>query len=474
MTKEYNELEHNPKTAWEIYSSDAHQEAMHKLADRYMRFISHCKTEWETVAEVENMLRTAGFGDDPASGMLVRSFKGKTLFAARRGRRPLAEGLRLIASHGDTPRVDFKQHPLYEDAAVAQAKTHYYGGLRKHQWFSLPLALHGHVVKESGESVSVVLGEQADDPVFAIADLLPHLAQKQATQKLSEAFSAEKMNIIMGHQPLMETGRSEGKGETQEEKKSKNPIKAHVLHLLNQRFGIREEDLYSAELHAVPAGPARYVGLDRAMIGGYGQDDRSCVFLSLAALLEQAATGPAPEYTQCLVIWDKEEVGSEGATGAKSRFFEYCVEELLAHWEPETHLRQVMLASKALSADVHGAFDPDYQELHEKLNAAFLGNGPCFTKFTGSRGKYEANDAHPAYIGWLRRILNQAGIPWQMAELGKVDQGGGGTVAMYLGNYGMDVIDCGPAVLAMHSPFELTSVADIYATYQAFKIFFES
>ena len=462
MTKD--KLEHAPKTAWERYSSKAHQQAMHALAKRYMQFISQCKTEWETVAEAEKMLRKAGFGDDYESGMVVRTFKGKALLAVRRGRRELSEGIRILAAHGDTPRVDFKQHPLYEDAAVGQAKTHYYGGIRKHQWFSRPLALHGHVVKESGETVPIILGEKADEPVFAIADLLPHLAQRQAVKKLSEAFEAEKMNIILGHQPLFE----EASGETE---KNKAPIKAHVLKLLNQHFGIREEDLFSAEIHAVPAGPARYVGLDKSMIGGYGQDDRSCVFLGLEAMIGPGGAGKIPEYTQCLIIWDKEEIGSEGATGAKSRFFEYCVEDMIEHWSPETRFSEVMLNSKAISADVHGALDPDYQDLHEKLNSALLGSGPAFTKFTGSRGKYEANDAHPVYIGWLRMILNKARVPWQMAELGRVDLGGGGTVAMYLANYGMDVIDCGPPLLAMHSPFELTSVADIYATCQAFKVF---
>lgn len=458
------DLEHTPKTAWEIYASQAHQKSMHALARRYMQFISVCKTEWETVEEAEKMLRKSGFGDDYKSGMIVRSFKGKTLLAVRRGKRPLSEGIRLLAAHGDTPRVDFKQHPLYEDAAVGQAKTHYYGGIRKHQWFSRPLALHGHVVKESGETIPIILGEKADDPVFAIADLLPHLAQRQAVKKLSEAFEAEKMNVILGHQPLLESGSGK-------DKKNKSPIKAHILQLLNEHFGIREEDLFSAEIHAVPAGPARYVGLDKSMIGGYGQDDRSCVYLALEAMIELAKSGEVPEYTQCLIIWDKEEIGSEGATGAKSRFFEYCVEDMIEHWCPKARLSEVMMNSKAISADVHGALDPDYQELHEKLNSALLGSGPAFTKFTGSRGKYEANDAHPVYIGWLRKILNKAKVPWQMAELGRVDLGGGGTVAMYLANYGMDVIDCGPPVLAMHSPFELTSVADVYATYQAFRVF---
>lgn len=458
------QLEYAPKTAWETYASQADQKAMNALAKRYMKFISQCKTEWETVEEAEKMLRSAGFSDNYQSGMVVRTFKGKTLLAVRKGKRPLSEGIRLLAAHGDTPRVDFKQHPLYEDAAVAQAKTHYYGGIRKHQWFSRPLSLHGHIVKESGQTIPIILGEKEDEPVFAIADLLPHLAQKQAVQKLSEAFEAEKMNIILGHQPLLELGSAK-------DEKNKAPIKAHILQLLNEHFGIKEEDLFSAEIHAVPAGPARYVGLDKSMIGGYGQDDRACVFLGLEAMIEEAKSGKAPEYTQCLIIWDKEEIGSEGATGAKSRFFEYCIEDMIINWEPATRLSEVMLSSKAISADVHGALDPDYQDLHDKFNSALLGSGPAFTKFTGSGGKYEANDAHPIYIGWLRRILNKAKVPWQMAELGRVDLGGGGTVAMYLANYGMDVIDCGPPVLAMHSPFELTSIADIYATYKAFKVF---
>ncbi len=465
MTKKAKSLEHSPKTAWETYASPAHQKQMRLLAKRYMDFISLCKTEWETVTEADKMLRQAGFIDDYNSGMMVRSFKGKALFVARKGKRPLSEGIRLLAAHADTPRLDFKQHPLYEDCGVGQAKTHYYGGIRKYQWLSRPLALHGMVAKQDGSLVPIVLGEKADEPVFAIADLLPHLAQQQVVKTVKEAFEAEKLNIILGHQPLA--------SDTADKEKSKkaNLIKGHILALLNEKYGICEEDLYSAEIHAVPAGPARYVGLDKAMIGGYGQDDRSCVYLALEALISLVKTGEQPEYTQCVIIWDKEEIGSEGATGAKSRFFEYCIEDCLQNWEPKTRLSEVMLNSRAISADVHGALDPDYQDVHEKLNAALIGSGPAFTKFTGSGGKYEANDAHPAYIGWLRGILNKAGVPWQMAELGRVDLGGGGTVAMYLAAYGMDVIDCGPPVLAMHSPFELTSLADIYATFQVFKEF---
>ncbi len=242
-----------------------------------------------------------------------------------------------------------------------------------------------------------------------------------------------------------------------------------MLALLHEKYGIREEDLYSAELQAVPAGPARYVGLDGSLVGGYGQDDRICVFAALEALL----AAENPQQPQCVLFWDKEEIGSEGSTGAKSRFFEYCIEDLIAAWQPAARFSDVMLATRALSADVHAAIDPDWQELHEKLNAAVIGHGPCFCKFTGHRGKYEANDAHPEYVGWLRGVLNGRKIPWQMAELGRVDGGGGGTVAMYLAAYGMDIIDFGPAVLSMHSPFELSSVADLYATRLAYTAFLE-
>ena len=468
MSKNEHPLEHKRISCWERYSSSAEQKAMRKLADEYLAFLSNCKTEWETVAWLTERLKAAGFKDGLPGAEVYFSHKGKSLIAVRRGKRPLARGFRLIAAHVDTPRVDFKQRPLYEDAGVVQAKTHYYGGLRKYQWFARPLALHGLVGREDGGTLTFVLGEDPKDPVFGIADLLPHLAQKQADQALREAFEAEKMNIILGHQP---SPGLDGKAKGKDAPGAATPVKTHLLELLHKRFGLKEEDFYSAEVHAVPAGPARYVGLDEALMGGYGHDDRVCVFLALKAFLSGAKKGVAPEHTQILVFWDKEEVGSEGSTGAKARFFEYCLEDCLAAWEPKTPLRRVMQAGKALSADVHGALDPDYQELHEKLNASLVGYGPTFSKFTGSRGKYEANDAHPDYVGWLRGLLNKAKVPWQLAELGKVDLGGGGTVAMYLANYGMDIIDFGPPVLAMHSPMELISVADVYAAHEAYKAF---
>jgi len=460
------QLEFETKNCWDVYTDKKSKTAMEKLAVEYVNFLSRCKTERETVDYVRGVLRGAGFVEKPEGDFkgdaVFRVARGKTLFVARKGKRPLSAGFRLVGAHADTPRLDFKQHPLYQECAVAQAKTHYYGGIRKHQWLARPLALHGVVVKKDGTVVQVCIGENPADPVFAISDLLPHLAYKQVEKKLSDAFEAEKLNIILGHSPA-EVKKSE-------KDKGNGLLKKKVLEILHARYGIEEEDLYSAELQAVPAGPARRVGLDGGIIGGYGQDDRICVYAALTALL----AAPRPEHTQVALFWDKEEIGSEGSTGAKSHFFEYCLEDLAAGWEPRAKTRRIYEKSKALSADVHAALDPDYQDLHEKLNAALLGYGPCFCKFTGHRGKVGANDAHPEYVAWLRGVLAKAGVPWQMAELGKVDHGGGGTVAKFLAVYGMDVIDFGPPVLSMHSPFELTSVADLYATMLAYKAFLQS
>ena len=464
-----SEFASKTKNGWEVFAAKADRDRMHTLTRKYLDFISTCKTERETVDHVAATLRKAGFSEDFSGNNVFRAFHGKSLFAARRGAAPMKDGVRLIAAHTDTPRLDFKQHPLLEQAGVGQAKTHYYGGIRKYQWLARPLALHGVVVKEDGSIVRVVLGEDPREPVFTIADLLPHLAQKQATQTLADAFEAEKMNIVIGHMP--QAGKDKKAGGAKDEKagETKDPIKAHVLALLHKKYGIREEDLYSAELQAVPAGPGRMVGLDEGLIGAYGQDDRVCVFTALEAFLD----AKNPDSPACLILWDKEEIGSEGSTGAQSRFLEYCLHDLIAAWEPGTHFRDIMLRTRALSADVHGALDPDWQELHEKLNAAIIGHGPCMCKFTGSRGKYGANDAHPEYVAWLRNMLNTRNIPWQMAELGKVDAGGGGTVALYLAAYGMDVIDMGPSLLGMHSPFELASKVDIYAAKLAYQGFFE-
>ena len=457
-------LASTPRNGWEVYRSPEHRTAMYELADAYMDFLTASKTERETVAEVIARLTEAGYAEGFATDKAWQALHGKAIFVARRGRRPLAEGIRLISAHTDSPRLDLKQHPLIEQVGVGQAKTHYYGGLRKYQWFARPLALHGVIVKADGTRISVVLGEDDSEPVFTIADLLPHLSHKDGSTPLSDAFSAEKLNVILGHEPVLK-----GEGDDAADA-PKEAVKARMLELLHEKYGICEDDLISAELEAVPAGPTRYVGLDKGIIGGYGHDDRICVYTALRAFLE----ADEPEYTSCLIFWDKEEIGSDGSTGASSRFFQYCVEDMAAAWEPETPFRRIMMNTKAISGDVHAAVDPDWQDRHELKNSAFFGNGVAFCKFTGSRGKYGANDAHPEYIGWLRGVLDERGIPWQMAELGKVDVGGGGTVALFLAAYGMDVVDSGPALLGMHSPFELASVPDLYAAKLAYQAFFEA
>lgn len=470
------QLTYAPHNCWEVYNTPADARSMDELAQRYVAFLSQCKTERETILYVRERLKKAGFPQKRGARFMA-SLQDKTLFAARRGKRPLSQGLRLIGAHTDTPRLDLKQRPLQEQAGVGQAKTHYYGGIRKYQWLARPLALHGVIACQDGRVIPVVIGENADDPVFTVSDLLPHLARAQSEQPLEKAFDGERLNLVFGHQPLQREGdkkrAAKARGTSGKDSESgQEPVKARILALLHERYGIVEEDLYSAELQAVPAGPARFVGLDKALIGGYGHDDRICVFSALEAFLGDAAN--APEHTQCLIFWDKEEIGSEGSTGAKSRFFEYCLQDLLAAWEPKSRLSTVLLATKAISADVNAAIDPDWQELHEKLNAATIGHGPCFSKFTGCRGKYEANDAHAEYVAWMRNVFNRKNIPWQMAELGKVDSGGGGTVAMYLASYGMNIIDCGPAVLSMHSPFELASKADLYATVKGYGAFLQA
>ena len=461
------ELQYETRNGWEQYTNEADLAQIDRLAADYAAFLSASKTERETVDNVVARLKEAGYSEDFQKDLVFRTYRGKAVFVARKGKKALAEGVNLISAHTDAPRLDFKQRPLQEQVGIGQAKTHYYGGIRKYQWLARPLALHGVVVREDGNVIRVVLGEDPADPVFTIADLLPHLAQKEVTKTLADAFDAEKLNVVMGHRPI----RIEKDPAAQDDvKKPADPVKANILALLNRKYGIREEDLMSAELQVVPAGPARFVGLDQALIGGYGQDDRICVFTALSALLD----AQSPERTACLIFWDKEEIGSEGSTGAQGRFLEYCMADLVEAWEPQTRLRDVFQRSNAVSGDVHAATDPDWQELHEKLNASIIGHGPTFCKFTGSRGKYGANDAHPEYIGRLRAILNQRNIPWQMAELGKVDHGGGGTVALYLAAYGMDTIDLGPAVLSMHSPFELASKVDVYTTKLAYQAILEA
>jgi len=464
VSKKTSELEHSSRNCWDVYSSAADKKAVEACAATYIDFLTRCKTERETVDYVLAAARAAGFSEtlNAKTKAYVHAQRGKTVLLARRGKKPLSEGFRLVGAHCDTPRIDLKQHPLYEDTDIGLMKTHYYGGIRKYQWLARELALHGVVVKKDGTVVKVVVGEDPKDPVLTITDLLPHLAQKQAEQKVSDAFDAEKLNAVVGHEPV---GRGDEKAA-----KDKDRVKRRVLELLSARYGITEGDLFSAELQLVPAGPARNVGLDASMIGAYGHDDRSCVFSALQALLAEKT----PEHTQLVLFWDKEEIGSEGATGAQSLFFEYALQDILDVWSPGTKLSHVFARGMAISADVNAAVDPDYMDVYEKLNAAYMGQGPCFNKFTGHRGKVGANDAHPEFVAYLRNILDAANVPWQMAELGKVDVGGGGTVAKFLAVYGMDVIDMGPAVLSMHSPFEVLGKSDLYATVQALRAFLKS
>ncbi len=448
------------KNAWTVYSDEARRAGIMEFCEGYTAFLTECKTERETVARCERYLKEHGFGEDPAGPAWVTTLRSKALFAFRRGTQPLSAGIRLIAAHGDCPRLDLKQRPFTEQAGVAQARTHYYGGLRKYQWLARPLAIHGVIARDDGTVVPVCLGEDPGDPVLTIEDLLPHLAQKQNVQTVKEAFEGEKLNVILASIPAEKEG----------DEKDETPVKTALLKFLAEKYGVREEDFMSAELEVVPAGPARFAGLDRSLVGGYGQDDRICVYTALRALCDRDQGDGA---NCALVIWDKEEIGSEGATGASSRFLSYCLEDVLAAHEPGTALRHVLLASAALSADVTAALDPDYQDVHEKSNAARLGFGVCFEKYGGHGGKFSASEAHAEFFAGLRGLLNRRGIPWQAGELGRVDHGGGGTVALFLAAWGMNVIDCGPALLSMHSPFEISSCADVYSAYETYRAFYE-
>ncbi len=453
-----------PSLAWDQLSA-AEQKKVFPFSEGYKAFLDQAKTERRAVVRLTGVLEENGFADiltaSAGKKKIYRVFRNKVVAAAIIGRKPVHQGLNLIASHIDSPRLDLKQNPLYEEVDLALLKVHYYGGIRKYQWLARPLALHGKVVLKSGREVDVEIGEAEGDPVFTIADLLPHLARKlQASKKLADVFDGEKMNLLAASLP---TGDRSGK----------ERFKLTVLRYLFERYNMVEEDFVSAELEAVPAGKSRDVGLDRSLIGAYGQDDRICAYTSLQALTAVRN----PERTVAALFFDKEEIGSEGNSGAKSRFLEDFVADILAHAEKQTSaagLRKTLINTRALSADVNGALDPDYQEVHEKRNAARLGYGICITKFTGSGGKSGANDASAEYVGFLRRLLNARKIIWQTGELGRVDEGGGGTIAKFLAEHGLEIVDCGPALLGMHSPFEIASKVDVYMAYKAYKAFFEA
>jgi aspartyl aminopeptidase len=451
------------KLVWDVVKdNETERQAIFAYGDRYKTFLDRAKTERQAVAEIERQAKALGFVDLARQESGPRAFynyKNKTIVLVVQGRQPLTDGLRLVASHIDSPRLDLKQYPLYEDTDLAFLKTHYYGGIKKYQWLARPLAIHGVVLKADGSHVPLTIGEEPDDPVFTVLDLLPHLAKKaQMDKKVTEAFEGEKLNVLVGSLPL-------GTSETKER------FKLHLLKFLEDRYGIREEDLISAELEVVPAGPARDLGWDRSLIGAYGQDDRSCAYASLAAICDVQE----PEHTCLALFYDKEEIGSEGNTSARNCLLDEIVETLLEQQgESPQARRRVLMHSKALSADVTGGLDPDFPEVHEKRNAARLGYGVCFHKYGGSGGKYYTSDANAEYVAWIRKIFQEYGVVWQAGELGKVDEGGGGTIAKFLAVHGLEIIDCGTPLLSMHSPFEVASKADLYMTFKAYRAFFQA
>ena len=443
------------------------------LAQEYKEFLSKCKTERECtqyfIKEAEshgyqNLNKLIAQGTRLKAGDKVYAVcMEKMLAMFRMGEEPLSNGMNILGAHIDSPRIDVKQNPLYESEGMAYLDTHYYGGIKKYQWVTGPMALHGVVAKKDGSVEEISIGEKESDPVFVITDLLVHLAANQMSKKASEVIEGEKLDLLIGNSPL-----DKAEGLDEEEKET---IKANVLHILKENYGIEEEDFASAELEIVPAGKARDCGFDRSMILSYGQDDRVCAFTSLFAMLDVENA----KRTGCCLLVDKEEIGSVGATGMHSRFFENTVAELVALTEGESDLkvRRALMNSRMLSSDVSAAYDPMYAEVFEKRSSAFFGKGLVFNKFTGARGKSGSNDANAEYLAKIRNAMDAQSVAYQFAELGKVDAGGGGTIAYIMANYGMEVIDSGVAVLSMHAPWEVTSKADVYEAYKGYKAFIE-
>ena len=455
--------------AWLTYS-DADMQDLETVAKKYRHFLNVGKTERECITQIVKEAEEAGYvsleekvknGEALKAGDKVYQVGMQKIIALYHiGEEDLAQGMNILCAHIDSPRLDIKQNPLYEDTDLAYLDTHYYGGVKKYQWVALPMAMHGVIVKKDGTVVNVIVGEDEDDPVLYITDLLIHLAGQQMAKKASEAVEGEKLDILIGSQPLKDLP----------DDKKKEAVKQNVLKSLNEKYGIEEEDFLSAELEIVPAGKARECGLDRSMIAAYGQDDRVCAYTSLAAMLEMNET---PKRTGCCLLVDKEEIGSVGATGMQSRFFENSVAELLDGMGcySELAVRRALRNSSMLSSDVSAGYDPAYSEAFEKKNAAYLGRGIVLNKFTGARGKSGSNDANAEYVARVRKIFDDHDVAFQTAELGKVDFGGGGTIAYIAALYGMEVIDSGVAVLSMHSPWEVTSKADVYEAYKAYKAF---
>lgn len=460
------------EVAWNHYSEEEKKKVF-EFAEEYRKFISACKTERECVRTFVERAEAAGYLDIKkviAEGIKLESGarvyadnNGKALAMFIVGKKPMEEGMRILGAHVDSPRMDLKQNPFYEDTGLAMLDTHYYGGVKKYQWVTLPLALHGVVAKKDGSVVEVNIGDKPGDPVFGVSDLLIHLAGEQMEKKAAKVIEGENLDLLIGSIPLA--------GE--EKENAKDTVKENILGILKEEYGIEEEDFLSAEIEVVPAGEARDYGLDRSMIMGYGHDDRVCAYPSFEAMLAKNET---PEYTSVCLLVDKEEIGSVGATGMQSRFFENMTAEVMAAAGQYTELalRRALQNSHVLSSDVSAAFDPNYPSVMDKKNAAYFGKGMVFNKYTGSRGKSGSNDASAEYVGKLRAVMDDGNVLYQTAELGKVDQGGGGTIAYILANYGMQVIDSGVAVLNMHAPWEIISKADLYEAYKGYVAFLAS
>lgn len=463
------------KNVWETYSTKQLKE-LEALNEAYRGFLSECKTERECVDYIVNMAEEAGYKElqdiIKKGGRLKKGDKvysvwmNKSVALFHIGEKKMEEGMNILGAHIDSPRLDIKQNPLYEDGGFAYLDTHYYGGVKKYQWVTIPLAIHGVVVKKDGTTIELNIGENEDDPVFFVSDLLIHLAQEQLEKKAAKVIEGEALDIIVGNKPLT---FSEEEKEKKGESAGKDAVKKGILNILKENYDMDEEDFISAELEVVPAGKAREAGFDRSMILSYGQDDRVCAFTSLKAMLEMKSV----ERTACCLLVDKEEIGSVGATGMQSHFFENMVAEVLNLMGEysELNVRRCLAASCMLSSDVSSAFDPTYAASFDKKNVAYLGGGMVFNKFTGARGKSGSNDANAEYLAHIRNIFEKENIHFQTAELGRVDLGGGGTIAYILALYGMNVIDSGVAVLNMHAPWEAVSKADVYETKRGYVAF---
>ncbi|MDE6911407.1 MAG: aminopeptidase [Lachnospiraceae bacterium] len=460
---------------WLVYNEEDNKK-LNEVCSRYKTCLDEGKTERECVALAIDMAEKKGYKElhsALAKGDAVKA--GDKLYAVQMnkcvaffqiGKKPMSEGMRILGAHIDSPRIDVKQKPLYEKDGLVYFDTHYYGGIKKYQWTAIPLAIHGVAVKKDKTTIPVCVGEKEEDPVFVITDLLVHLAGEQMTKKATEVVTGENLDLLIGNRPIEQSEDLE--------KEEKEALKANILNILSDTYGIEEEDLLSAELEIVPSGKARDLGFDRSMILAYGQDDRICAFTSLFALLDVADT--VTDNTLCCLLADKEEIGSVGATGMDSLFFENAVAELVAATEKDSQIlvRRALANSKMLSSDVSAGFDPLYASVFEKNNSAFLAKGLTFNKFTGSRGKSNSNDANAEYIAEIRKIMDDAEIMYQFAELGKVDAGGGGTIARFMARYGMNVIDSGVSVMNMHAPYEVSSKADVYEAVRGYTAFLKA